>query len=432
MFGDFTYDLNFENIKNNVVILTAPNGYGKSTILKIIDQFFNIRFDELIDESFNFFEIMFDDQKIRVEKNDEALKITYGELNEYSIKKSVFLEHNKKFKYILKNEVPYMKKIRHNYWIDTRDNEIINTSELMNRYNFLFPELEGNINIDYDKNLIKILDKDIFFVEADRLNNLNINENSEEYSSINNLSESIKRLISDVKEKQYAVAMDQSANFPERVMNLLSKDTDIDIREVVNKIIKISKFDKSFNKNEIFGNLSLNPNIIGKLQREELYDNKSFLLVLSSYLDDVIERIDICSDVAERISLFKKSVNSLLQFKNINIHPTFGLIVEKEEKNTKEKINKFNKGDYSINLLSSGEKHLIILLGNLIFNTKSGSFVLIDEPEISLHAAWQKKLLGLIEEISEINNFNTLIATHSFTFIDGNWDNTIELAGLRK
>ena len=57
---------------------------------------------------------------------------------------------------------------------------------------------------------------------------------------------------------------------------------------------------------------------------------------------------------------------------------------------------------------------------------------MIDEPEISLHAAWQKKLLGLIEEISRINSFNTLIATHSFTLIDGNWDSTIELAGLVK
>lgn len=128
--------------------------------------------------------------------------------------------------------------------------------------------------------------------------------------------------------------MDQSANFPERVMYLLSEDTNIDIRKVVDKIIEISTFDKNFNKNEIFGNLSLNPNIIGKLKNEQLYDNKSFLMVLSSYLDDVIQRINICSDLAERISLFKKSVNSLLQFKTINIHPTFGLIVEK---NSKEK-----------------------------------------------------------------------------------------------
>jgi len=441
MFGDFTYDLNFENVLNNVIILTAPNGYGKSTILKIIDQFFNIKFDELIDESFNFFEIYFDDQKIRVEKNDEILRIIYGEDYDYTIRKGVFIEHNKKFKYILKNEVPYMKKVRHNCWIDTRDNEILDTKELLDRYSFLFPD--ENLNIEYDKKLIELLDKDVFFVEADRLNNINYNDNNsdhnEEFSAINTLSESIKRLISDAKEKQYAIAMDQSANFPERVMYLLSEDTNIDIRKVVDKIIEISSFDKNFNKNEIFGNLSLNPNIIGKLKNEQLYDNKSFLMVLSSYLDDVIQRINICSDLAERISLFKKSVNSLLQFKTINIHPTFGLIVEKnskeknsKEKLNKEKINKFNKGDFSINLLSSGEKHLIILLGNLIFNTKFGSFVLIDEPEISLHAAWQKKLLGLIEEISRINSFNTLIATHSFTLIDGNWDSTIELAGLVK
>ncbi|NUF39479.1 AAA family ATPase, partial [Acinetobacter lactucae] len=87
---------------------------------------------------------------------------------------------------------------------------------------------------------------------------------------------------------------------------------------------------------------------------------------------------------------------------------------------------------FSIDLLSSGEQHLIILLGNLIFNTKFGTLILIDEPEISLHAAWQKKLLSLISEIANINKFNILIATHSFTLINGNWDNTIELAELLK
>ncbi|HCQ9872031.1 TPA: hypothetical protein OMQ57_002794, partial [Acinetobacter baumannii] len=230
MFGDFTYELNFEKVLNNVIILTAPNGYGKSTILKIIDQFFNIKFDELIDESFNFFEIYFDDQKVRVEKNDEVLKIIYGEDCDYTIKKSVFIEHNKKFKYILKNEVPYMKKVRHNRWIDTRDNEIIDTKELLDRYSFLFPD--ENLNIEYDKKLIELLDKDVFFVVADRLNNANFSDNNEEFSAINNLSESIKRLISDAKEKQYAIAMDQSANFPERVMYLLSEDTNVDIRKV--------------------------------------------------------------------------------------------------------------------------------------------------------------------------------------------------------
>lgn len=438
MFGDFTYNLNFENIKDNVIILTAPNGYGKSTILKIIDKFFNIKFDELFDESFDFFQIDFDDETVMVFKEDDSLKICYSENEVFSIKKTTFSQNSKQFKYILKNEIPYIKKIRNNYWIDTRDDEVLTTHELLNRYSYIFPE--GILNLNLDKKLLTLLEKDVFFVQADRLNNININDNDEEYSAINKLSKSIMQLMADVKENQYAISMDQSSNFPEKVMSLLSEDKDIDVKKAVDKIIKITTFDRNYNKNEIFGNLSLNPKIIGKLRNEQIYDNKAFLMVLSSYLDDIIQRIDICSELAERINLFKKSVNSLLQFKYIDIHPNFGLIVEKKnnknknqdenELNPKKKNRNINKGDFSVDLLSSGEKHLIILLGDLIFNTKFGSVVLIDEPEISLHAAWQKKLLGLIEEISKINNFNVLIATHSFTLINGNWDNTIELAEL--
>lgn len=438
MFGDFNYNLNFEDIKDNVIILTAPNGYGKSTILKIIDDFFNMKFDDLFDESFNSFTIEFDNEIVTVVKENNLLVIYYGLGKSVEINKNTFRDNKKKFNNILKNELPYIRKVKNNLWIDTRDDEVITTYEMLERYSYLFPE--DIINVKLDNNLLQLLERDVFFVDADRLNNINVNENNQEYSAINKLSKSIRQLMADVKEKQYAISMDQSSNFPEKVMSLLSEDIDIDVSKTISKIVKITKFDREYNENEIFGNLNLNPNIIGKLRNEQIYDNKAFLMVLSSYLDDIIQRIDTCSELAERINLFKESVNSLLQFKNIDIHPLFGLIVEKKkdksqsDKETidRKKIKSFNNGDFSINLLSSGEKHLIILLGDLIFNTKYGSVVLIDEPEISLHAAWQKKLLGLIEKISKINNFNVLIATHSFTLINGNWDNTIELAELIK
>ncbi|WP_065725193.1 AAA family ATPase [Acinetobacter baumannii] len=438
MFGDFNYNLNFEDIKDNVIILTAPNGYGKSTILKIIDDFFNMKFDDLFDESFNSFTIEFDNEIVTVVKENNLLVIYYGLGKSVEINKNTFRDNKKKFNNILKNELPYIRKVKNNLWIDTRDDEVITTYEMLERYSYLFPE--DIVNVKLDNNLLQLLERDVFFVDADRLNNINVNENNQEYSAINKLSKSIRQLMADVKEKQYAISMDQSSNFPEKVMSLLSEDIDIDVSKTISKIVKITKFDREYNENEIFGNLNLNPNIIGKLRNEQIYDNKAFLMVLSSYLDDIIQRIDTCSELAERINLFKESVNSLLQFKNIDIHPLFGLIVEKKkdksqsDKETidRKKIKSFNNGDFSINLLSSGEKHLIILLGDLIFNTKYGSVVLIDEPEISLHAAWQKKLLGLIEKISKINNFNVLIATHSFTLINGNWDNTIELAELIK
>lgn len=77
--------------------------------------------------------------------------------------------------------------------------------------------------------------------------------------------------------------------------------------------------------------------------------------------------------------------------------------------------------------LSSGEQHEVVLLYELLFKVSEKSLVLIDEPEISLHIVWQKEFLKDLLEIIKIRNFDVLIATHSPSIIDENWDLTVEL-----
>lgn len=81
-----------------------------------------------------------------------------------------------------------------------------------------------------------------------------------------------------------------------------------------------------------------------------------------------------------------------------------------------------------MSVLSSGEQHLIVLIGKLVFNTNKGSLVLIDEPEISFHPEWQEKFLSILEEIRQLNGFTVLVATHSPILIGDRWSSVIELA----
>ncbi|CAM4003686.1 MULTISPECIES: AAA family ATPase [Flavobacterium] len=65
--------------------------------------------------------------------------------------------------------------------------------------------------------------------------------------------------------------------------------------------------------------------------------------------------------------------------------------------------------------LSSGEKQIITMLGHLIFfeekfNKKPGIFI-IDEPEVSLHLAWQEIFVNSILKASPNTQF--ILATHS-------------------
>lgn len=63
--------------------------------------------------------------------------------------------------------------------------------------------------------------------------------------------------------------------------------------------------------------------------------------------------------------------------------------------------------------LSSGEQQLLSLIIKITANATPGAVVLIDEPEISLHVAWQQALPTLLDSISSSLECSFVVATHS-------------------
>jgi predicted ATP-binding protein involved in virulence len=81
---------------------------------------------------------------------------------------------------------------------------------------------------------------------------------------------------------------------------------------------------------------------------------------------------------------------------------------------TRQVFFKNNKGiEIAINELSTGEKTLLSKLLYLYFKDVKNQIILIDEPELSLHPAWQNRVLKLYEKFAEKNNCQIIIATHS-------------------
>lgn len=152
----------------------------------------------------------------------------------------------------------------------------------------------------------------------------------------------------------------------------------------------------------------------------------------------------------ENIHIFQKWFNNQPQLKRINELITYNLAYQKEldklyepiEK-TKNIINTFFseskkelliepqgelkvkfKNDKIANIyeLSSGEKQIVTMLGHLIYfeekyKNESGIFI-IDEPEVSLHLAWQEIFVKSILEASPRTQF--ILATHSPAIIGDN------------
>jgi predicted ATP-binding protein involved in virulence len=83
-----------------------------------------------------------------------------------------------------------------------------------------------------------------------------------------------------------------------------------------------------------------------------------------------------------------------------------------------------------IERLSSGEQHQLVLFFELLFEIKQNALILIDEPELSLHVAWQKKFISDLMKIIELNRFDVILATHSPQLI-GRWvDLVVELGDV--
>lgn len=86
-----------------------------------------------------------------------------------------------------------------------------------------------------------------------------------------------------------------------------------------------------------------------------------------------------------------------------------------------------NRRPLTLNDLSSGEKQLVIIFASLVFGlqgNKSGIYI-VDEPEASLHLAWQNKFVKSILSVN--NNIQLIFATHSPELIGKYRDKTVKL-----
>lgn len=65
----------------------------------------------------------------------------------------------------------------------------------------------------------------------------------------------------------------------------------------------------------------------------------------------------------------------------------------------------------NVSKLSSGEKQLLILFTEALLQRKQSFIFLADEPELSLHIAWQRKIIPAVKSLNP--NAQVIVATHS-------------------
>ena len=142
----------------------------------------------------------------------------------------------------------------------------------------------------------------------------------------------------------------------------------------------------------------------------ELFTEHSTLLKIYRTLDTVHNRfLSILSDV-EKSTEYR--VNALKDFKKFeDLLKDF--FINKEFEFSESGQFKFQCRGHTVGIddLSSGEKHIMALLGKVALSSSDRDVFIADEPELSLHLAWQRKLLPALRKLAP--GMQIIVATHA-------------------
>jgi ABC-type Mn2+/Zn2+ transport system ATPase subunit len=163
---------------------------------------------------------------------------------------------------------------------------------------------------------------------------------------------------------------------------------------------------------------------VGILEREELLAleipdeiEDVYVKAFSLLVSDIDHKLNHFDELESKISLLKELANARFQYKKLEVDAERGLYCVAEGRNV------------PLVQLSSGEQHELVLFYDALFRVEEGSLLMIDEPELSLHAAWQSEFIEDLKRILRLSGVTVLIATHSSALIGGNWDLVVELKG---
>lgn len=167
----------------------------------------------------------------------------------------------------------------------------------------------------------------------------------------------------------------------------------------------------------VFMPTEINFNIASKVDTRKKVPDKFVNIIdqkmtsdISSFIATKIETAVFENEdlpVRESIKKTCDEINSVFRCMNLDVE-VIGL--SKDEKKQPIFQNR-NKNTFSIESLSSGEKQLFLRALSLKFLNVNDSIILIDEPEISLHPEWQRKIISVYESIGRNNQL--IVATHS-------------------
>lgn len=409
---DFNQDLS---------IIVGGNGSGKTTAITLMQAILCPNFKDLLTIPFEELELTIKHHesiyRFRVVDESDTLVFSVSSIDEPLIISKInsdkidFINYHKKDLNEINEEV--FIKNNHNKVIDflksiktpvfmgldrTNDSSKDNENYLYERRNQIAKERKGFIN--YKRQFKGSLGTSLYETELLVQEAYRRRSYIEERSHIRLKDEILLSSFDYIKFKPQMA----NGNYKERIKILERRN---EIKEVLSKIGYnndkfYSKLEDFFDKMEVLIN-----QMEGSKEKFniEWLTNQAQVDKLSRILEIIDESNSNINRAFKPLTEFVDAVNSFLvdSNKRIGINKVGHLNITRPDGKTT-----------TIDALSSGERQLVILFANVIFNGESKSpesVFIIDEPELSLHLRWQEQFIDKM--LSASNGTQFILATHS-------------------
>lgn len=424
LFDRYGYCIKFD-LENNYLILTGPNGYGKTTILNIINAlaksdlfyFFNLSFHSIrllfVDGCCLYVKAtnIIDESEEQDTPDDGNKEIEFRWINSDKIESKLVI-NNRLIKKAIRSVGYYEGRRLGTNAVSSRS--FLDFARQNPRMLQLIAREQNNGNAF----LLQIKSVETVFVEAQRIlkpkadRQFGFDDNEYALSTvdyaIDEIADKIKNKIHTAKYNFLSFSQEKDNQFINKLLEgtfqHLSKDEYEEKRRLLNeKARELSSFD-----------------LIDKVTIPEY--SESHKNELAAYIQDISDKFEMLKDVCEKLKLFSDIIE-----KKVFTHKKVLFSVDKGLRVQSDDLKWIPLSD-----LSSGEQNIIIMLYYLVFEYGKNKLLLIDEPEISLHVAWQFQYIDDLERILKLTDGQAIVATHSPQIIGERWDQCFDLTSQCK
>lgn len=408
LFELYDYSIEFNN-DPNILILTGPNGFGKTSILNIINHFcdgdlwffyflpfyaINLDFDK--ETSFELIRTKIEERDKTKSYNVKVRMIEKGEV-------SIAFEFDSAYIYSLYRKVGYAGI--GNLYANRHQDDLIANHYSLFQDDYLQENFMPYINFVNGQKCLMIEEQRIVSRTTGRDNELQI-------KTVEDIQEHLASFYTSAQKAYNQASLKIDGTFVQRLSKTKETDQGGNLKHISKeKIYKtVAKQIEDYKRYGFAKGLD----VVSDLG---IHYNE----VLKLYLKDIKDKLDSIGEYYHKIALFDRLVSGKrLSHKR--------LVFE----NDGFSIKNANNDEVPIWKLSSGEQNLLILCHKLVFGLDNKNILLLDEPENSLHVAWLESLLSDYRSIAKSSGCQIVIATHSPAFIHGNWNITYDLCEYGK